>query len=119
MLHLPSVVRPVLIEQAVEHPAQFDLLFLCELVADAHQAVPRQAQFSMRVDEILEDIRYVPSYAQPHFHFAGHPLELLPEGVLIPDQDFADGLRAKPLTTAATRPSVMVYTSLPSMPRDR
>ena len=94
VLHLPGVVLPVIIEQAVEHPAQFDLLFLSELVAGAHQAVPRQAQFSMRIDEVLEDIRYVPGYAQPHFHFAGHPLELLLEGVLISDQDSADGLRA-------------------------
>ena len=94
VLDLAGVVLPVVVEQAVEHAAQFDLLFLGELVAGAHQAVPRQAQFRVRVDEILEDIRHVPGYAQPHFHFAGHALELLLEGALIPDQDSADGLRA-------------------------
>jgi len=82
------------VEQAVEHAAQLDLLFLGELVAGAHQAVPCQAQLGVRVDEILEDIGHVPGDAQPHFHGAGHTPELLLKGALIPNQDSADGVRA-------------------------
>ena len=87
------MVLSVLVEQAVEQSAQFNLLLLGKLVAAAHQAVPRQTQFRVGVDEVLKNIGHVPGDAQPHLHLAGHPRKLLVKGAPVLNQNFMDGLR--------------------------
>ena len=92
LLHLLGVGFPILVEKAVKHAPQFDLVFLGGVAVGAEKAIPGGPQLRMGIDEIFKNIGHIQGDPQSHFHHPGHLPQLLEKGLLVAGENLLDGL---------------------------